>query len=73
MANPSEVLESSGYPAGGVPPFNNIQRILMDPLVLQNTKSIGGGGDLNKLVELETQDIVKFLRPWVVDLSYNPV
>ena len=73
LANPREVLEYSGYPVGGVPPFNNIQRVLMDPQVLQNTRSIGGGGDLNKLVELETQDIVKFLRPWVVDLSYHMV
>ncbi len=71
LANPREVLEYSGYPVGGVPPFNNIQRVLMDHQVLQNTKSIGGGGDLNKLVELETQDMVKFLRPWVVDLSYH--
>jgi len=69
LANSSEVLEYSGYPVGGVPPFNNIQRVLLDPEVLQNTKSIGGGGDPNKLVELETQDLFKFLKPLVVDLS----
>jgi prolyl-tRNA editing enzyme YbaK/EbsC (Cys-tRNA(Pro) deacylase) len=72
LAKPGEVLEYSGYPVGGVPPFNKIQRILLDQEVLKNTKSIGGGGDPNKLVELETQDIVEFLRPLVVDLSAHP-
>lgn len=69
LANPREVLEYSGYPVGGVPPFNNIQRIFMDPEVLQNTKSVGGGGDPNKLLELETRDILEVLRPLVADLT----
>ncbi len=71
LANPSEVLEYSGYPIGGVPPFNNIQRILMDPDVLRNAKSIGGGGDPNKLVEVGTQDIIEHLKPLVADFSSN--
>jgi prolyl-tRNA editing enzyme YbaK/EbsC (Cys-tRNA(Pro) deacylase) len=28
LATPEEVLTHSGFPAGGVPPFNNISRIL---------------------------------------------
>ncbi len=69
LANPAEVLQYSGYPVGGVPPFNNIQRVIMDPEVLQNAKSIGGGGDPNKLLELETQDILEVLRPLVADFT----
>ncbi len=69
LANPTEVLQHSGYPAGGVPPFNNIQRVIMDPEVLQNAKSVGGGGDPNKLLELETRDILEVLRPLVADLT----
>ena len=69
LAQPSEVLEHSGYPVGGVPPFNQITRILLDPKVLRNMKSIAGGGDPDKLVELETKEIVEFLDPLIADFS----
>ena len=69
LAQPDEVLEHSGYPVGGVPPFNKINRILLDPTVLRNTKSIAGGGDPDKLVELETRDILEFLDPIIADFS----
>jgi Cys-tRNA(Pro)/Cys-tRNA(Cys) deacylase len=69
LAQPDEVLEHSGYPVGGVPPFNKINRILLDPTVQRNARSIAGGGDPDKLVELETQDIVAFLDPMVADFS----
>ncbi len=69
LAQPDEVLEHSGYPVGGVPPFNKITRILLDPTVQLNARSIAGGGDPDKLIELETQDIVMFLDPIVADFS----
>ena len=69
MAQPSEVLEHSGYPVGGVPPFNKIARILLDPKVRRNAKSVAGGGDPDKLVELETRDIVEFLDAIIADFS----
>jgi len=69
LAQPDEVLEHSGYPVGGVPPFNNISRILLDPTVQRNARSIAGGGDPDKLVELETRDILEFLDPIIADFS----
>ena len=69
LAQPSEVLEHSGYPVGGVPPFNKIARILLDPTVRRNTKSVAGGGDPDKLVELETRDILEFLDAIIEDFS----
>jgi len=69
LAQPDEVLEHSGYPVGGVPPFNKITRILLDPTIQRNFRSIAGGGDPDKLVELETQDILKFLDPIIADFS----
>ena len=69
LAQPNEVLEHSGYPVGGVPPFNKISRILLDPSVQRNARSIAGGGDPDKLVELETQDILELLNPMVADFS----
>ena len=69
LAQPGEVLEYSGYPVGGVPPFNRINRILLDPSVQRNTKSIAGGGDPDKLIELETKDIIEVLNPLISDFS----
>jgi prolyl-tRNA editing enzyme YbaK/EbsC (Cys-tRNA(Pro) deacylase) len=67
LAQPDEVLEYSGYPVGGVPPFNKIDRILLDPTVQRNERSIAGGGDPDKLVELETRDILEYLDPIIAD------
>jgi Cys-tRNA(Pro)/Cys-tRNA(Cys) deacylase len=69
LAQPDEVLEHSGYPVGGVPPFNKITRIVLDSTVQRNPKSIAGGGDPDKLVELEIRDILEFLDPIVADFS----
>ena len=69
LAQPDEVLGHSGYPIGGVPPFNKITRILLDPTVQRNARSIAGGGDPDKLVELETMDIVEVLDPIIADFS----
>lgn len=69
LATPEEVLKHSGYPAGGVPPFNNIIRILLDPQVLEKETAIVGGGDVNKLLEVRTRDIVAILSPKIADIS----
>jgi len=67
LANEKEVLQYSGYPVGGVPPFNNVKRAFLDSQVLKNTTAIVGGGDINKLVELRTKDIVDFVKPVIED------
>lgn len=69
LANEREVLQFSGYPVGGVPPFNKVKRALLDPHVLKNTTAIVGGGDVNKLLELRTADIVEIVKPIVADLT----
>jgi prolyl-tRNA editing enzyme YbaK/EbsC (Cys-tRNA(Pro) deacylase) len=71
LASPEEVLKHSGYPAGGVSPFNNINRVLLDPKVLKNETTIVGGGDVNKLMEIRTKDIVDILNPKIADISQN--
>ncbi len=69
LAGDAEVLAYSGYPVGGVPPFSNIKRTLLDPGVLRNSTAIVGGGDVNKLVEVRTDDILSLVRPEIVDIS----
>lgn len=69
LASLQEVLAHSGYPAGGVTPFNNINRVLLDVQVLRNETVIAGGGDVDKLVEIRTKDVVQLTKPRIVDLS----
>ena len=69
LASEKEVLEYSGYPVGGVPPFNQVKRAFLDKQVLQSDTAIVGGGDINKLVEIRTKDIVENIRPVVADMS----
>ena len=69
LASPEEVLKHSGYPVGGVSPFNNISRVLLDPQVLKNDTVIVGGGDIDKLIEVRTEDIVNILKPRIDDIT----
>jgi len=71
LASHPEVLKHSGYPVGGVPPFNDIKRSILDPQVLKNETAIVGGGDVNKLIEIRSRDIVTILNPRVEDISQN--
>ncbi|MBZ5525398.1 MAG: hypothetical protein LAP21_24495 [Acidobacteriia bacterium] len=61
----------SGYPVGGVPPFNKIKQVLVDPQVLRNETAIVGGGDEKTLMEIKPADIVNALNAKIVDISQN--
>lgn len=69
LAAPDEVLRLSGYPVGGVPPFNQIKRVLLDPEVLKSETCFVGGGDVNKLMEIKTDDLLHTLKPEVAEIS----
>ena len=71
LASAQEVLEHSGFPVGGVPPFNKIKHVFLDQRVLQDETVVVGGGDLNKLLEIRTRDIITALDPHVADISKN--
>jgi prolyl-tRNA editing enzyme YbaK/EbsC (Cys-tRNA(Pro) deacylase) len=68
LATPEETLRYSGYEVGGVSPFNHIERVLIDPLVLDNETSIVGGGNVKRLVEVKTQDIVRLMHPKIANI-----
>jgi len=73
LANTEEVLLYSGYPAGGVPPFNQIKRVFVDPRVLEKETAIVGGGDIDKLLEVTTRDLVDVSSAQITDITQNPV
>jgi len=68
LAGAEEVLRFSGFPVGGVAPFNPINPVLLDPGVLSTDTVFVGGGDVDKLLEVKTKDIVDVVLPKVVDI-----
>ena len=59
LADPTEVLEITGYEVGGVPPISIYGiKTLIDEEVLKNKKIICGGGDSNHLMKIEVQEIL---------------
>ena len=68
LASAEEVLSASRFPAGGVHPFNPITRALLDPTVLAIDTCFVGGGDVDKLLEVNTRDIVEVMRPKIADV-----
>ena len=71
LASYDEVLQTSGYPAGGVPPFNEIKRVIADPKILSHETIIVGGGDVDKLLEVRTKDVIEISNAQVVDITQN--
>ena len=57
IAEPEEMLEKSGYPAGGTPAFGYEAVFLMDPRVLEKDKVYSGGGSEQALTYMSTEEI----------------
>ncbi len=70
LATPEQVLETTGYPAGAVPPFGHKTPLptLLDPRVLEYDEVYAGGGADNALVRLKSGDILHFTTAEIVDL-----
>ena len=59
IATPDIVLERTGFPAGGVPPFGFNALFLMDKNVLKKDLVLGGGGSINSLIRITPKEIKK--------------
>lgn len=61
LADAATVLELTGYPAGGVPPFGHRTRmpVLIHPRVLSLPTVYGGGGDDHTMLRVSPQEIVR--------------
>lgn len=57
IANPDEMMEKSGYPAGGTPAFGYPAVFLMDPKVLEKEKVYSGGGSEQALTLMSPEDM----------------
>jgi prolyl-tRNA editing enzyme YbaK/EbsC (Cys-tRNA(Pro) deacylase) len=71
LAIPDEVLKVLGVPVGAVSPLlSKVLRFrrLLDPKILEKEYVICGGGDLNTLVRIVTEDLINYLKPEIVDV-----
>lgn len=71
LMSPADVLEVSGYPVGGVPPFGSRQQVttLMDEQLLLHTIVYAGGGAENTLMKVAPQDILRVTGATRLDLQ----
>lgn len=59
IADPSEVLELTGYPAGGTPSFGYAAITLVDPRVMERAEVLTGGGSSRSLLRIRPQVLVE--------------
>ncbi len=52
MATPEEILEKTGFPAGGVPSFGFEATFLIDPRVMEKEVVYSGGGSEHALIKI---------------------
>jgi len=57
LATAEEMLERTGYPCGGTPPFGFAATFLIDPKVLEKETVYAGGGSENVLLRISPQEI----------------
>lgn len=74
LARAAEVLDITGYPAGGVPPFGHIQPtpVLLVRSLLGYETVFGGGGDDRTMMKLHTAELLRVTRPSLIDLPQAP-
>lgn len=67
-ATPREVLQLTGYPVGGVPPFGYSARTIIDTQVMRKDVVFGGGGSPRALLGLHSAELLRATRGSVVDI-----
>lgn len=66
LANEEEILERTGFPAGGVPSFGFQAKFLVDPKVLEMDYVYTGGGSDQSLVKIKVEELLKLNKGIVV-------
>lgn len=71
LATPDATLEITGFPVGTMPPFGHRQPIpkLMDRHVLEHTEVYAGGGGIDTMLRISSQDLLKATEARVVEVT----
>jgi Cys-tRNA(Pro)/Cys-tRNA(Cys) deacylase len=59
VASPEEMLDKTGYPAGGTPPFGFDAVFLVDPRVMEMDEVYAGGGSECSLVRVPVGELLR--------------
>ena len=59
VASPEEMLEKTGFPAGGTPPFGFNAVFLVDPKVVEMNEVYAGGGSECSLVKIPVEELIR--------------
>jgi prolyl-tRNA editing enzyme YbaK/EbsC (Cys-tRNA(Pro) deacylase) len=69
IATPEEMLERTGYPCGGTPPFGYNAIFLIDPRVIEKNIVYGGGGSECALVKVQTSELKRLNKGKIIRVS----
>ncbi|MCC7573114.1 MAG: hypothetical protein KO464_06965 [Candidatus Methanofastidiosum sp.] len=69
IATPEEMLDRTGYPCGGTPPFGYDATFLIDPKVMEKEVVYGGGGSECALVKVKTLELRRLNNGKVIKVS----
>lgn len=69
LATPREVEEITGFKVGAVPPIGVRVRTIIDPKVLENKRVIGGGGGIDRLLEIDPRRILEYQEAEIIDVK----
>ena len=71
FARPDEALAVTGFVVGSMPPFGHRQKLrtLIDPAVLDLELVFGGGGDIDAMMRVTPDELMRVTGAEVTDLS----
>jgi Cys-tRNA(Pro) deacylase len=71
MARPEQALEVTGYSVGAMPPFGHQTRLptIVDPSVVTHSVIFGGGGEIDAMLSLTPEELLRVTRAKIVSLS----
>lgn len=71
MARPEQALEITGYVVGAMPPFGHQTRLrtIVDPALLAHREIFGGGGEINAMLRLTPQELLRVTGAEVVAVA----
>ena len=74
FASPEQALEISGYVVGSMPPFGHRRKLrtLIDPAVTGLDVIFGGGGDIDAMLRLTPDELLRITEGQVVAVSESP-
>ncbi len=74
LATQEEVLNHTGYEAGGVPPLGHLKQMfsIVEESLLSKDRVHAGGGSVNATLEISPKDIVRILNAKVMSVPSIP-